>query len=155
MSEYTTSANLQKRIDPRTLAQLADDATTAIRTAADATTSLALPATAAIITSAITDASAFIDGYLLDHVDLTDATVLATIEYHAATVALYLLYRRRYMDGEQNPMYPAYVQTERWLRGVAKGELHLDNAPLSPSSSVRCSTTGNTRDFDSTTLDCF
>lgn len=137
MSSYTTIALLQNRISPANLAQMADDTTTTtITTAAEAATSLALAGTIANINQAITDASALIDSWLLGRVDMADTDTLNAVEMHCANIALYRLAQRRFMSDENNPYYASNRDSIQWLKDTARGTLHVQTSPDSPSSQV-------------------
>lgn len=124
MSEYSSVANLSKRIKPQALAELADDTNTPA--------SISDTTTVAVITQAIQDASAEIDSHLHGHIDMSDATNAALVEKHCAFIALYYLYQRRYQHHSDNPMAAAYDDSMRWLKDVARGKIHIKGTPQTP-----------------------
>lgn len=155
MSAYTTQAGLEKRIDPIKLAMLADDSTVSLQTQAQAQAALLSTSTAGVLTQAIADASLMIDHHLLGRVDMTDATNQAAVEPHAATLALYFLYRRRGHEGENNPMLPGYQYSIGWLKDMAAGKLHIDDSPQVPARLVKRTNTSDTQKFTDTELEHF
>ncbi|MFA5378571.1 MAG: phage protein Gp36 family protein [Dehalococcoidia bacterium] len=153
MANYTTIALLQNRVRPENLAQMADDVTTTpITTTAQATASLALAGTIANMNQAITDASRLIDSWLLGHVDMADADTLNAVEFHCASIALYNLATRRFMNDENNPWAGSYKNAMAWLKGQARGELHVQTNPDSPSTMVTYSKSSTDRTITSTEL---
>ena len=120
MPTYTTLELLVKRLDPAVLAGLADDLNTP--------PSLADPETLAVVNQAITDGASLIDSYLLGRVELADATAAAALERMNATLALYFLYRRRFLDDSRNPLTAAKDMVQAQLAAVAQGEAHLGTA---------------------------
>ena len=96
MAIYTTIDDLTKRLEPAVLAGLADDQNTP--------PDLEHPDTQDVIGRAIADGANLIDSYLLGRVDLSSVPTQAALERINATLALYFLYRRRYVDDALNPL---------------------------------------------------
>jgi len=133
MAVYTTIADLQKRLDPEVLAGLADDE--------NSPPDLDDPQTQTVLTQAIADGAQLIDSYLLGRVELSDPAVQAALERINATLALYYLYRRRYVDDAHNPLSAAREAVSAHLQAVASGAAKLgadgDEQPeLSASSTT-------------------
>ena len=133
MAVYTSIEDLQKRLDPQVLAGLADD----VNLQPDIDDAL----TRDIIQQAIGDGGSLIDSYLLGRVDLADPQVAAALERINATLALYFLYRRRYVDDSLNPLSAPREAVVSFLLEVASGRkktwadhwgLHNALAPFNP-----------------------
>ncbi len=142
MSQYTTSAQLQKRVAPDILAQLAGGSTSA---------DLTSPAIAAAITQAIEDASMLADSYLLGHIDLTDSAQTVILEQHVAAGALYYLYQRQQCPNDANPYRGRWNDAEKWFRFVAQGRLHTASA-ATPEGMVSSTTLTKTKVFSDDAL---
>lgn len=157
MAVYTTSSNIQRMVKPRTLAELIYDSTMlgALDTDAKVSDALANADAVAVVNYAIAQASTYIDSYLLGHVDLTDATKQAAVQTMCTDIALYYLYRRRYLDNEQNPHYEAYKQASRRLEKIQARELHLGTNPDVPASQIVSSTSSDDRTLNDDTLGGF
>ncbi len=117
MATYTTLADLEKRLDPAVLAGLADD----VNTPPD----LEDAATQAVIERAIADGASLIDSYLLGRVDLSNQLVCSALERINATLALYFLYQRRYVDEHANPLAAAKEAVLAHLAAVSSGTAKL------------------------------
>ena len=141
MAIYTTIADLTKRLDPQVLAGLADD----VNTPPD----IADSATIAVIEKAIADGAGLIDSYLLGRVDLANQLVCASLERLNATLALYFLYQRRYVDPGLNPLAAAKEAILAHLAGVATGaEKIADGGEGSPELVVFSTTEDVARVLD-------
>jgi len=136
MAIYTTIADLTKRLDPEILAGLADDENTP--------PDLEDAETVAVLNQAINDGANLIDSYLLGRVDLADAQVQASLERMNATLALYFLYRRRYLDDALNPLAAAREAVSAHLAAVARGEEKLADGEDGTPDIVVFSTTEDT-----------
>jgi phage gp36-like protein len=148
MAIYTTIEDLKKRLDAEVLAGLADDENTP--------PSLSDPDTVEVINQAIGDGASLIDSYLLGHVELASPQVQASLERINATLALYFLYRRRYVDDALNPLAAAREAVSAHLAAVARGEEHLgDGDDGSPSMEVYSTTEDSERVLDDAKLGRF
>lgn len=125
MAIYTTLSQLQRRLDATVLAGLADDL--------NSPPDIGDPETVAVIEQAITDGASLIDSYLLGRVDLGAPLTQAALERLNATLALYFLYARRYLDDAHNPLGAARELVMEHLSAVARGSARLadgdDGAP--------------------------
>lgn len=125
MATYTTLAQLLRRLDAGVLAGLADD----LNNPPD----IGDPETVAVIDQAITDGASLIDSYLLGRVDLSAPLTQAALERLNATLALYFLYARRYLDDAHNPLSAPRELVLEHLSAVARGTARLadgdDGAP--------------------------
>jgi phage gp36-like protein len=135
MAVYTDLASLQRRLDPAVLAGLADD----VNTPPD----LGDPETIAVMEQAITDGASLIDSYLLGRVDLSSPLTQAALERLNATLALYFLYRRRYLDDSRNPLSAAKEMVAEHLAAVSRGEAKLADGDDGAPDLVVFSTTEN------------
>ncbi len=120
MAIYTTIEDLARRLDPEVLAGLADD----VNNPPD----LEDAGTVMVINQAITDGANLIDSYILGHADLGSPAVQASLERTNATLALYYLYRRRFIDDVHNPLAAAREAVCAHLAAVARGEERLAEA---------------------------
>ena len=145
MAIYTTIDDLTKRLDPEILAGLADDDNTP--------PDIEDAETVAVLNQAISDGANLIDSYLLGRVDLCDAQVQASLERMNATLALYFLYRRRYLDDALNPLAAAREAVSAHLAAVARGEEKLaDGAEGTPDIVVFSTTEDSERVLDGESL---
>lgn len=133
MPTYTTLADLEKRLDPTVLAGLADDV--------NSPPDIGDASTLANISQAITDGAALIDSYLLGRVDLANPSVAAALERLNATLALYFLYRRRYLSDAYNPLSAARDLVQSHLSAVASGSAKLADGGSGSPEMVVISTT--------------
>ena len=133
MATYTTISDLAKRIDGEVLAGLADDTNTPPQ--------LGDPATVLVIERAIADGAMQIDALLLGLVDLLHPAVQASLERHNATLALYFLYRRRYVDDRLNPLASAREMVLAHLMAVAMGRERIADGAEGQPEVVVFSTT--------------
>ncbi|MCH7472198.1 DUF1320 family protein [bacterium] len=133
MAVYTTIDDLKKRLDPEILAGLADD----VNTPPD----IADPDTVAALNYAIADGANLIDSYLLGRADLAAAAVQAALERMNATLALYFLYRRRYVDDALNPLAAAKEAITSHLAAVAAGKIKIDDGEEGEPEMIVFSTT--------------
>jgi phage gp36-like protein len=118
-----------KRLDPAVLAGLADDV--------NSPPDINDVQTQANLSQAISDGAALIDSYLLGRVDLASAPVQAALERINATLALYFLYRRRYLSDSQNPLSAARDMAAAHLAAVASGGVKIaDGADGEPQSAA-------------------
>ena len=141
MAIYTSIDDLKKRLDPEVLAGLADDENTP--------PDLDDPETQAVIAQAIADGSQLIDSYLTGRADLANAAVQASLERINATLALYFLYRRRYVDDALNPLAAAREAVSAHLAAVSRGEERLaDGEQGTPEMEVYSTTEEEPRVFD-------
>jgi phage gp36-like protein len=148
MSTYTTIAELQKRLDPLILAGLADDI--------NSPPQIGAAETVANLTQAINDGAALIDSYLLGRVDLASSAVQTALERINATLALYFLYRRRYLSDAQNPLAAARDLATAQLAAVAGGAVKIaDGADGEPQSAAFSTTEGVEKKVDSAALERF
>ena len=148
MAIYTTIADLSKRLDPQVLAGLADDANTP--------PDIADSATIAVIEQAIADGAGLIDSYLLGRVDLANQLVCASLERLNATLALYFLYQRRYVDPSLNPLALTRDAILGYLSAVASGAAKLvDGCDGSPELVVFSTTEDVARVLDTDKLKSF
>jgi len=142
---YTTIAELQKRLDPLILAGLADDS--------NSPPDIGAAETIANLTQAINDGAALIDSYLLGRVDLSNPAVQTALERINATLALYFLYRRRYLSDAQNPLSAARDLAAAQLAAVAGGAVKIaDGADGEPQSSAFSTTSDIGKKLDSKAL---
>ena len=81
--------------------------------------------TQAVVEQAIADGASLIDSYLLGRVNLADPLVSAALERINATLALYFLYQRRYVDDALNPLAAAREAVQAHLADVAQGRARL------------------------------
>jgi len=138
MAIYTTIDDLEKRLDAEVLAGLADDANTP--------PDLNDPDTQDTINQAIADGAGLIDSYLLGHADLSSPLVQAALERINATLAIYYLYRRRYLDDTLNPLAAAKEAVTAHLEAVASGRAKIaDGEDGSPEMTVYSTTEGSER----------
>jgi phage gp36-like protein len=125
MAIYTSLPQLAKRLDATILAGLADDV--------NAPPDIEDPETVAVIAQAITDGASLIDSYLLGRVDLSSPLTQAALERLNATLALYFLYQRRYLDDALNPLSSSKELVLDHLAAVSRGAAKLadgdDGAP--------------------------
>jgi phage gp36-like protein len=125
MATYTTLSQLMKRLDSTILAGLADDV--------NALPDIDDPETIAVIDQAITDGASLIDSYLLGRVNLSLPLTQAALERLNATLALYFLYQRRYLDDALNPLSSSKELVLDHLAAVSRGSAKLadgdDGAP--------------------------
>lgn len=120
MPVYTTLDNLRRRIDASILASLADDV--------NSPPDLSASETIAVVNQAISDGASLIDSYLLGRVDLSAVAVQASLERANATLALYFLYRRRYLDDALNPLALSKGAVVMHLSEVASGRVKIADA---------------------------
>jgi phage gp36-like protein len=145
MAIYTTLADLQQRLDSNVLASLADDV--------NSPPELDDPGTVAVIDKAIADGAGLIDSYLLGRVDLSNQLVCAALERINASLALYFLYQRRFMDDRLNPLSAAREALLAQLAGVAAGTARLaDGADGVPELIVYSTTEEDERVLDKSKL---
>ena len=145
MAIYTTIDDLKRRLEP---AVLADDQNTP--------PDLEDPDTQDVIEQAIADGANLIDSYLLGRVDLASAPTQAAVERINATLALYFLYRRRYVDDALNPLAAAREAVCAHLAAVARGEERLaDGDDGSPEQEVYSTTEEAERVLDGESLSRF
>lgn len=137
MAVYTSIEDLEKRLDPQVLAGLADD----VNPSPDLDDSL----TRDVILQAIGDGGSLIDSYLTGRIDLGDTLVVDSLERINATLALYFLYRRRYVDDSQNPLSASREAVVSFLSDVANGTARLGGEPGQPRASAWSSTDGAER----------
>jgi len=148
MAIYTTIDDLKRRLEPAVLAGLADDQNTP--------PDLEDPDTQDVIEQAIADGANLIDSYLLGRVDLASAPTQAALERINATLALYFLYRRRYVDDALNPLAAAREAVCAHLAAVARGEERLaDGDDGSPEQEVYSTTEEAERVLDGESLSRF
>jgi phage gp36-like protein len=141
MPIYTTLSQLARRLDSAVLAGLADD----INSPPD----IGDPETAAVVSQAITDGASLIDSYLLGRVDLSSPLTQAALERLNATLALYFLYARRYLDDAHNPLAAAKELVLEHLSAVARGAAKLsDGDDGAPEMVVFSTTEGAAREID-------
>ena len=133
MPIYTSLSQLEKRLDSAILAGLADDL--------NAPPDLADAETIAVIDQAITDGASLIDSYLLGRVDLSSPTTQAALERLNATLALYFLYQRRYLDDGLNPLTSSKELVLDHLSAVSRGAARLADGDIgAPEMLVFCTT---------------
>lgn len=148
MSIYTTIDDLKKRLDGEVLAGLADDANTP--------PDLNDAETQAVIQQAISDGASLIDSYLTGRIDLDNPQVQAALERINATLALYFLYRRRFVDDALNPLAAAREALCSHLLAVTRGEERLgDGGAGSPEMEVHSTTEDSPRVLAATKLSKF
>ncbi len=135
MAIYTNLTNLTKRLDTEILAGLADDVNTP--------PSLAGAAAQAVVEQAIADGASVIDSYLLGRVNLADPLASAALERINATLALYFLYQRRYLDDALNPLAAAREAVQAHLADVAQGRARLADGSGEAPELVVLSTTAD------------
>ncbi len=135
MATYTSIENLKKRLDEEVLAGLADDANTP--------PDIGNATTIATLDQAIADGADLIDSYLLGRVDLSNTLVQAALERINATLALYFLYRRRYLDDSLNPLSAPRDAVVAHLLAVARGQAKLADGDTGSPEMVVYSTTEN------------
>jgi phage gp36-like protein len=120
MAIYTSIDALARRLDAGVLAGLADDS--------NSPPVLTAPQTVAVLEQAIRDGASLIDSYLLGRANLADPLTAAMLERMNATLALYYLYRRRYLDDARNPLSAAQEMVQAQLHAIARGEARLEAA---------------------------
>ena len=147
MAVYTSIEDLEKRLDPQVLAGLADD----VNPVPDIDDAL----TREIIQQAIGDGGSLIDSYLLGRVDLSDPLVAASLERINATLALYFLYRRRYVDDSLNPLSASREAVTSFMEEVANGRARLGGEPGQPQQAGWSSTEDLERVLDRRKLSGF
>jgi phage gp36-like protein len=148
MAVYTTITDLTKRLDPEVLAALADDI--------NSPPLLSDPATVVVLERAMADGAMQIDAALLGLVDLANPAVQEALERHNATLALYFLYRRRYLDDRLNPLASAREMVLAHLAAVARGQERIaDGADGQPELTVFSSTEETERVFSQQRLEKF
>lgn len=109
--------------------------------------------TEAVIEQAISDGASLIDSYLLGRVDLGHPLVSAALERMNATLALYFLYQRRYVDDALNPLAAAREAVCGHLAAVASGRARLhDGDDGTPSLEVHSTTDDKARLLDTNSL---
>lgn len=135
MAVYTSIAELERRLDAEVLAGLADDSNTP--------PDLDDPLTQAVLDQAITDGADLIDSYLLGRVDLSSPAVQAALERINATLALYFLYRRRYVDDTVNPLAAAREAVTAHLSAVASGQVKIADGETGKPEMTVYSTTAD------------
>lgn len=100
---------------------------------------------AAVVTDALTDTDAMIDGYLLGRYHLPLASTPALLKDLAKVIAIYKLHR----DAVSDKIRGDYEDAQKTLRLIASGDIRLNVAGVEPASSgasgVR--TTDRPRDF--------
>lgn len=142
MPIYTSLPQLVKRLDPAILAALADDV--------NAPPDLEDPETIAVIDQAVTDGASLIDSYLLGRVDLSLPATQAALERLNATLALYFLYQRRYLDDAQNPLSSSKELVLDHLLAVSRGAAKLaDGDEGAPEMTVFSTTEDVNRQVES------
>jgi phage gp36-like protein len=138
MAIYTSLDHLTKRLDAEILAGLADDVNTP--------PSLDGEAAQAVVAQAIADGASLIDSYLLGRINLADALACAALERINATLALYFLYQRRYVDDSLNPLAAAREAVQAHLADVAQGRARLaEGSAEAPELTVLSTTAGAER----------
>lgn len=147
MAVYTSIEDLEKRLDPQVLAGLADD----VNPSPDIDDTL----TREVIQQAIGDGGSLIDSYLTGRVDLADTHVMASLERINATLALYFLYRRRYVDDSLNPLSASREAVTSFMAEVASGTARLGADPGQPLAGGWSSTMEALRSFDERKLSGF
>ncbi|MCB1186939.1 DUF1320 family protein [bacterium] len=147
MAVYTSIEDLEKRLDPQVLAGLADD----VNPLPDIDDAL----TRDIIQQAIGDGGSLVDSYLMGRVDLADPLVMAGLERINATLALYFLYRRRYVDDSLNPLSASREAVESFMAEVANGNARLGGDPGQPQMAGWSSTQDSEGVFDQRKLSGF
>lgn len=152
MAVYTTLASMKKRCDARTIAQWASDADgTVIRTQSDAATALTDADVLANINQAIADASLVVDQMLFGQLDMTSATVQTAVEYHTASIALYYLAARKYLEDDANPWNKRMEEAKDRLRQLAEAKQHVSADPQAGNIDVRSTQTTSTLKLTDTT----
>jgi phage gp36-like protein len=132
---YCTQDDLLKKIDYDTLVQLTDDHNTG-------------GIVAAIVTEAIADADAEIDGYCGRRHPVPFSTVPAIIKKHSVTIAIKNLYARR--RGAPENRRQDYDDAIAFLKDVAKGIVTLgeDDPDGLPAETHTVDIDGPDRIFD-------
>jgi phage gp36-like protein len=141
MPVYTSLPLLAKRLDPAIIAGLADDV--------NAPPDIEDPETVAVISQAITDGASLIDSYLLGRIDLSTPLTQAALERLNATLALYFLYQRRYLNDALNPLSSSKELVMAHLAAVSRGVARLsDGDDGSPEMLVFSTTEDVKREVD-------
>jgi len=141
MAIYTTIELLTRRLSPEVLAGLADD----VNTPPDIDDA----DTVSVINQAIADGADLIDSYVLGRANLASPYVQAALERINATLALYFLYRRRYVDDAHNPLAAAREAVTGHLAAVAAGRARLADGDMgSPEMTVYSTTESTARVLD-------
>lgn len=118
---YATEADLEKRISPAELTELADDDGDGARDAS-------------VVADAIADADAEIDGYIAKHYAVPLASAPGLVRKLSADLAIYNLYVRRGVDSEQKRA--RYDDAITLLRLIADGKATLGAAVEPPKSAA-------------------
>jgi phage gp36-like protein len=116
MSAYTTQAEIEGEIQPADLIGLTDDANTG-----------SLNTT--VLNQVIANASGYIDrkvGNLYGE-QLPFSPIPPSVASMALTIVCYRLYRRRLVPDEKNNFYGDFLDVEKFLNEVNKGDAHLDD----------------------------
>jgi len=138
---YATQADILEQLDEDTLIQLTDDADTG---AVDDD----------MVTRAIADADAEIDGYCGKRYSVPFSTVPAIIRKFAVDIAIYNLYARR--KGAPEDRKDRYTSALKFLAGVSKGIISLgENDPDSTPASNAPEIDDEDRIFTRTTMEGF
>lgn len=143
---YSTIANLQMKLDPISLAQLANDTESGVHSSAAALTLLASdPDTIAIVEAFITDAGYYMESILNGCLDLTVVANQTAIAQHVEWVALYNLHNRKnHVGNEANPYFEQFKNAISWAEKVAKRKYRVNRDPQRPSSIAYSSTSSRT-----------
>jgi phage gp36-like protein len=140
MAVYTNLEELKKRLDPQVLAALADDVNNPPQ--------MMHSTTIAVVERAIAVGAAIIDGYLLGIADLANPQTQAALERINSTLALYFLYRRRYLSDNQNPLAASRDMVLAHLEAIAAGrERIFDGEEFKPELIVFSTTQDSERIF--------
>ena len=136
---YATQADILEQLDEDILIQLTDDADAG---AVDAD----------MVTRAIADADAEIDGYCGKRYSVPFSTVPAIIRKFSVDIAIYNLYARR--KGAPDDRKARYDNAVKFLSNVAKGIISLgENDPDSTPASEAPEIEGEDRIFTRTTME--
>lgn len=107
------------------------------------------------VMAALDDATAFADSFISARYDLPLPSTPAALTKAVCDIARYYLHGRRVE--KDDPVRLAWMEAERWLRAVARGEAKLELAGDEPDASgnLTVTTTDNARPLTAETMKGF
>ena len=123
---YCSITEIRKRCPELTLIQLTDDNNSG-------------QINSDIITTAILDADAIINSYIMDRYLTPLPQTNDLILKIAVNLALYFIYSRRYDDTIPAEVKNQFEESVNMLRDISEGRLKLKNMPRNNSSDTLCS----------------